>query len=52
MTLRLWDTEIEGQAPHMPDGITWRRTKIDFNSPIVDWMRGPLRNFKAGERAR
>lgn len=32
-------------APHMPEEIAYRRTKIGFNSPIVDWMRGPLRGF-------
>ncbi len=32
-------------APYMPEDITYRRTKIGFNSPIVDWMRGPLRSF-------
>jgi asparagine synthase (glutamine-hydrolysing) len=29
----------------MPHDIAYRRTKIGFNSPIVDWMRGPLRGF-------
>jgi len=32
-------------APYMPHDIAFRRTKIGFNSPIVDWMRGPLRGF-------
>lgn len=32
-------------APFMPAEIAWRRTKIGFNSPIVDWMRGPLKGF-------
>jgi asparagine synthase (glutamine-hydrolysing) len=32
-------------APFMPADIAYRRTKIGFNSPIVDWMRGPLRGF-------
>lgn len=32
-------------APYMPHDIAYRRTKIGFNSPIVDWMRGPLRGF-------
>lgn len=32
-------------APFMPHEIAYRRTKIGFNSPIVDWMRGPLKGF-------
>jgi len=32
-------------APYMPNEITYRKTKIGFNSPIVDWMRGPLKEF-------
>lgn len=32
-------------SPFMPHDITYRRTKIGFNSPIVDWMRGPLKGF-------
>jgi asparagine synthase (glutamine-hydrolysing) len=35
----------DAAAPFMPSEITWRRTKIGFNSPIVDWMRGPLRSY-------
>lgn len=31
--------------PFMPPEITWRKTKIGFNSPIVDWMQGPLREW-------
>jgi asparagine synthase (glutamine-hydrolysing) len=29
----------------MPQEIAYRKTKIGFNSPIVDWMKGPLRPF-------
>jgi asparagine synthase (glutamine-hydrolysing) len=29
----------------MPHDIAYRRTKIGFNSPIVDWMRGPLKPY-------
>ena len=32
-------------APYMPRDIAYRKTKIGFNSPIVDWMRGPLKGF-------
>lgn len=35
----------DAAAPFMPAEIAWRRTKIGFNSPIVDWMRGPLKGF-------
>ncbi|MBL8319675.1 MAG: asparagine synthase (glutamine-hydrolyzing) [Burkholderiaceae bacterium] len=35
----------DAAAPYMPHDIAYRRTKIGFNSPIVDWMRGPLRGF-------
>ena len=35
----------EGVRPFVPADIAWRRTKIGFNSPIVDWMKGPLREF-------
>jgi asparagine synthase (glutamine-hydrolysing) len=35
----------DAAAPYMPEEIAWRRTKIGFNSPIVDWMRGPLRSY-------
>ncbi len=29
----------------MPDEVAFRKTKIGFNSPIVDWMKGPMRDF-------
>jgi len=29
----------------MPYEITYRKTKIGFNSPITDWIRGPLKTF-------
>jgi asparagine synthase (glutamine-hydrolysing) len=29
----------------MPHEVTYRKTKIGFNSPIVDWMKGPLKPF-------
>lgn len=32
-------------APFMPREIAYRKTKIGFNSPIVDWMKGPLREY-------
>ena len=32
-------------APYMPREIAYRKTKIGFNSPVVDWMKGPLKPF-------
>lgn len=32
-------------APYMPREVAYRKTKIGFNSPIVDWMQGPLKGF-------
>lgn len=32
-------------ATFMPHEITYRKSKIGFNSPIVDWMQGPLKEW-------
>lgn len=32
-------------APFLPNDIAYRKTKIGFNSPFLDWMRGSLRQF-------
>lgn len=32
-------------APIMPESIAYRRTKIGFNTPIVEWMKGPMREY-------
>ena len=32
-------------APFMPEEIAYRRTKIGFNSPIVEWMKGPMKEY-------
>jgi len=32
-------------ADLMPKEIAYRKSKIGFNSPIVDWMQGPLKQF-------
>ncbi len=29
----------------MPEEIAYRKTKIGFNSPVVDWMKGPLKTY-------
>ena len=35
----------DAMAPYMPHEIAYRRTKIGFNTPIVEWMQGPLRDY-------
>lgn len=32
-------------APFVPQKIAYRKTKIGFNSPMTDWLRGPLKNY-------
>jgi asparagine synthase (glutamine-hydrolysing) len=32
----------DAMAPYMPPEITWRKSKIGFNTPIVDWMQNSL----------
>ncbi len=32
-------------SPYMPREVAYRKSKIGFNSPIVDWMKGPLKSF-------
>jgi len=29
--------------PFLPPGIVWRKSKLGFNAPVVDWFKGPLR---------
>lgn len=36
-------------APWLPSGIIERKTKIGFAPPIIDWMRGPLREYLLDE---
>lgn len=35
----------DAMAPFMPQDIAYRKTKIGFNTPIVEWMQGPLREY-------
>jgi asparagine synthase (glutamine-hydrolysing) len=35
----------DAMGPYMPHEIAYRKNKIGFNSPIVDWMKGPLKSF-------
>ena len=32
-------------SPFMPEEIAYRKTKIGFNTPIVEWMQGPLKEY-------
>ena len=42
-----WSKSIvrDACAPFMPDEVCYRRTKLGFNAPLADWMRGPYRQF-------
>ena len=31
--------------PYMPEEVTWRKSKIGFNSPTVDWMQNDLKEW-------
>jgi asparagine synthase (glutamine-hydrolysing) len=31
--------------PFAPDDITYRKSKIGFNSPFSDWIKGPLKSW-------
>ena len=35
----------DAMEPYMPKEITWRKSKIGFNSPIVDWMQKDLKEW-------
>lgn len=35
----------DAMSPFIPHEICWRKDKIGFNSPMVDWIRGPLREY-------
>lgn len=34
-----------GLSDYIPEEIAFRRSKIGFNSPIVDWIKGPLKEY-------
>jgi asparagine synthase (glutamine-hydrolysing) len=50
-----WDSKIrngysksvvrDAMSMYMPHEVAYRKSKIGFNSPIVDWMQGPLKPF-------
>lgn len=33
----------DAMAPYMPYDIAYRKTKIGFNTPVVEWFQGPLK---------
>lgn len=35
----------DAMEPYMPINITRRRSKIGFNTPIIEWMQGPLKEY-------
>ncbi|MCR5106559.1 MAG: asparagine synthase (glutamine-hydrolyzing) [Lachnospiraceae bacterium] len=35
----------DAMAPYMPHDIAYRKVKIGFNTPIVEWMKGPLKGY-------
>lgn len=35
----------DAMAPFMPADIAYRKDKIGFNTPIVEWMQGPLKEY-------
>lgn len=35
----------DAMDPYMPKEITWRKSKIGFSTPIVDWMQGDLKEW-------
>lgn len=32
-------------SPYMPQSIAYRKTKIGFNTPILEWIHGPLKEW-------
>jgi asparagine synthase (glutamine-hydrolysing) len=32
-------------AKYMPKEIAYRKTKIGFNPPLIEWMQGPMKNY-------
>ena len=35
----------DAMAPFMPEHIAYRKSKIGFNTPIIEWMQGPLKEW-------
>lgn len=34
-----------GVSRYLPSEVVWRKSKMGFNTPIVDWMKGPLKTY-------
>jgi asparagine synthase (glutamine-hydrolysing) len=32
-------------SKYLPHEVAYRKSKVGFNSPIVDWLQGPLKAF-------
>lgn len=35
----------DAMSNYLPPEVAYRKSKIGFNSPIVDWMQGPLKDY-------
>ncbi len=35
----------DGLSEIMPVEVAYRKTKVGFNSPMVDWFKGPMKTF-------
>lgn len=35
----------DAMAPYMPKEIAYRKSKIGFNTPVVEWMQGPMKEY-------
>lgn len=35
----------DAMSPFLPDDITYRKRKVYFSPPIVNWIKGPLKDF-------
>ncbi len=35
----------DAMAPYMPEEVTYRKTKMGFNTPILEWVHGPLKDW-------
>lgn len=49
-----WSKRIlrEAFAPMLPDAVAWRRDKLGFTAPMLDWIKGGLREVMVAEAAK
>ncbi len=50
-----WDSKLrdgytkhilrQAMEPYVPKEVIWRRSKIGFNTPFMEWMRGPWKEY-------